>query len=129
MSNEKIKRGPVVAVSDRKYSDPIHDQFLPLFERAGLVVDDNDHNVIVYEAGRKVASVWGPAAEGYWFAYWKTTEPVRVESRDDGLRHVIGGALAGASTEVAVEAKQPWWAPPERVDVFAELSYPDEVSR
>src|SRR5689334_3624754 len=79
----------VVAVNRRTYSEPIPDHFLPEFEAAGLVVDDNDSEVIVYRDGRKVGAAWGPAVEGHWFAYAGTTTAVRVADRDMALRHVI----------------------------------------
>lgn len=93
--SERIQRGhahkaTVVAVADRQWSDPIPDEYLPLFETAGIVLDDNDHNVIAYHAGRKCGAVWGPAVEGHWFAYREGTDPVRVSSRNDGLRHLLG---------------------------------------
>lgn len=101
MTNQpKIQRGhahkaTVVAVATRRWSEPIPDQFLPLLESAGLVVDDNDHNVIAYRHGKKIGSVWGPAVEGHWFAYRDGTEAVRVVgTRDDGLRHLLGEAVA-----------------------------------
>lgn len=88
----KVYRGhdhkaTLVAVASRRWSDPIPDEFLPLFEAAGLVVDDNDHYVIGYLAGHKMGAVWGPAVEGHWFAYYGQTEPVGVANRDAGLRH------------------------------------------
>ncbi len=91
----KVQRGhahsaTVVAVAVRRWSDPIPDDFLPLFEAAGLVVDDSDDEVIAYRDGVKVGAVWGPAVEGHWFAYRDGTGPVRVATRDDGLRHLLG---------------------------------------
>lgn len=85
----------VVAVKQRRYSDPIPAEFLPLFETAGIVVDDNDHNVIAYRDGHKCGSVWGPSTEGQWFAYREDSDPVRVPTRDDGLRHLVGVAPEG----------------------------------
>jgi hypothetical protein len=81
----------VVAVRNRRWSEPIPDEFLPRFEAAGLVVDDNDHQVIVYASGHKVGAVWGPAADGTgeWFSYRAGTDPVRVPDRDAGLRHLL----------------------------------------
>jgi hypothetical protein len=90
----KIRRGiqhaaTVVAVSMRHYSEPIPDEFLPQFEAAGIVVDDNDHDVIFYRAGRKVGAVFGPSVSGGWFAYRDPTGVINVDDRDAGLRHVL----------------------------------------
>jgi len=100
----EIQRGhahkaTVVAVAERHWSDPIPDEFLALFEAAGLVIDDNDHTVIAYRHGRKIGAVWGPAVEGHWFAYRSDTpcatfpdhgqQARRVADRDEGLRHLL----------------------------------------
>jgi len=96
MSEQKISRrhgqhkAVVVAVAERQYSEPIPDEFLPLFVADGLRVDDNDHDVIAYRAGKKVGAVWGPAVEGHWFAYRGDSQAVRVAGRDAGLRHMLG---------------------------------------
>jgi len=96
----KIERGhahkrTLVAVASRLWSEPIPDEFLLRFEAAGLVVDDEDHAVTVYSAGSKVGAVWGPAIEGDWFAFYGQTDPVRVPSRDAGLRHLLEAASRG----------------------------------
>jgi hypothetical protein len=86
----KIKRGPVVAVAARTYSEPIPDEFLPLFEQAGVAVDDNDHHVTIYRGGSDYSFVWGPAVEGHWFARHGSDNGVRVPDRDAGLRWALG---------------------------------------
>jgi hypothetical protein len=91
----KVSRGvsrsaTLVAVKDRRWSEPIPDEFLSLFEAAGLIVDDNDHYVTAYRAGLKAGAVWGPAVPGYWFAASGDSGTVRVASRDDGLRRLLG---------------------------------------
>jgi hypothetical protein len=85
----KIKRGPVVEVREREYSGPIPDSMLPRFEAAGLVVDDNDHDVTLYRAGFGHAAVWGPAVEGHWFARYRSAEAVRVAGRDEALTYLL----------------------------------------
>jgi hypothetical protein len=96
MPEQKISRphsghkAVVVAVAKRQYSDPIPDEFLPLFVADGLRVDDDDHNVIAYRAGKKVGAVWGPGVEGHWFAYRDGSDAARVADRDAGLRHMLG---------------------------------------
>lgn len=85
-----VKHGAtLLAVRDRQCSEPIPDEFLPQFEAAGLVVDDGDHQVILYSAGKKYGAVWGPSVDGAWFANLGGADAVRVESRDAGLRHVL----------------------------------------
>lgn len=103
-TTEKIKRGvkhpaTVVAVKKRRYSKPIPDDFLPRFEAAGLIVDDNDHNVTVYRDGRPIGRVWGPAADGSraWFASCNGSATIRVCTRDDGLSCVLGVAAAAVA--------------------------------
>jgi hypothetical protein len=91
------KRGPVVEVDARRYSEPIPDALLAKFDAAGLVLDDSDHAVIVYRAGRSVGSVWGPAVEGDWFAATTPDNGVRVATRDDALTHLLD-TIAGASS-------------------------------
>lgn len=85
-----IKRGPLVAVRDRHYSEPIPDEFLPLFEAAQLRVDDNDHHVTLYRGGCNYSFVWGPSVEGQWFARHNSDNGVRVADRDAGLRWALG---------------------------------------
>ena len=96
---DRIKRGRISAVAGRTWTEPSPDEFLTAIEAAGLVVDDNDHNVIVYRAGRKYGSVWGPAIEGHWFAYRNGCDPLRVPDRDGGLRHVLGLDAGAVSTD------------------------------
>jgi hypothetical protein len=88
-STGKIKRGPVVEVPKREWTEPIPDELLADAERAGLVLDDNDHNVIAYLAGRKYSSAWGPAVEGHWFVQRLNEEAIRVVDRDAALRHAV----------------------------------------
>jgi hypothetical protein len=85
-TDQKIKRGPVVEVATRQYSEPIPDEMLPRFEKARLTVDDNDHAVSIYDYGTCVAVVWGPAVEGDWFSRCNgDDQAVRVTTRDDAL--------------------------------------------
>jgi hypothetical protein len=84
-SNGKLKRGPVVPIPDRRFSDPIPDAVLAAFDDAQLVVDDDDHNYTVYGAGRGIAVVWGPAVEGDWFVKVGEPEAWREPSRDAAL--------------------------------------------
>jgi hypothetical protein len=90
MTREKIKRGPLVAVSRRIYTDPIPDELVQVAETAGLTLDDEDHHVIAYRDGKKCGTVWGPSVEGEWFAYRDGSAAVRVPTRDDALRHMLG---------------------------------------
>lgn len=90
MTGEKIKRGPLVAVAKRIYSDPIPDELVREAETAGLTLDDKDHNVIAYRNGKKCGAVWGPSVESEWFAYRDGSPAVRVPTRDDALRHMLG---------------------------------------
>lgn len=96
----KVSRGvahsaTLVAVKDRRYTEPIPDEFLPRFEAAGLVVDDSDRNVIFYRADHKAGVVWACEMPGCWLA-WRAHIPgaIRVRSRDDGLRYVLGDVVA-----------------------------------
>lgn len=84
-SNGKLKRGPVVSVPDRRYSEPIPDAVLTAFDDAQLIVDDYDHSYTVYDAGKGVAAVWGPAVEGDWFVKVGEPEAWREPSRDAAL--------------------------------------------
>lgn len=103
MDERKVKNGPVVAVAERRWSEPIPEMFLPLFSAAGLVVDDRDSQVLAFHNGRKVGAVWGPAADGTgeWFAYRDGLDPVRVASRDDGLWLLLPPVKA-------IAVRQPW---------------------
>jgi hypothetical protein len=96
--SDRIKRGRISAVAERTWTEPIPDEFLAALDAAGLIVDDNDHNVIVYRAGHKYGSVWGPAVEGHWFAHRDGSDPTRVPDRDSGLRHVLGLDAEAVST-------------------------------
>ena len=75
----------------RRYSEPIPADLVAAAKAAGLMLDDGDHYVLLYAAGYKVGSVWGPASTD-WFAAWLTADSVRVASRDAALRWVIGQA-------------------------------------
>lgn len=98
-AKDKIKRGPVVEVATRTYSEPIPDDMLPRFEAAGLVVDDNDHSVAIYRAGFKVGAVWGPAVEGDWFGGTTEANIARKPTRDEALACVLD-LLAVPSSDV-----------------------------
>jgi hypothetical protein len=88
-SNGKLKRGPVVSVPDRRFSEPIPDAVTAAFDDAQLVVDDNDHTYTVYDAGKGVAAVWGPAVEGDWFVRLGAAEAFRKPTRDAALLAVV----------------------------------------
>lgn len=95
-SNGKLKRGPVVSVPDRKYSEPIPDEVIAAIDAAGLVVDDNDLAYTVYDAGRGIAAVWGPAVEGHWFVRLGAAEASRKSTRDAALLAVVEAHKAEA---------------------------------
>jgi hypothetical protein len=97
-SNGKIKRGPVVSVAERKYSAPISDELLSLFDTARLVVDDFDHNYTVYYAGRSIGVVWGPSVEDEWFVRPVGQDARRVPTRDGALVVLVDEALTAAKT-------------------------------
>lgn len=100
-SNGKLKRGPVVEVPERQYSEPFSDETLTAADRAGLVIDDNDHTVTVYFHGVKQAVIWGPSVEGEWFAqHMDESQAVRVETRDRALLRLVDLVLE-AREEVA----------------------------
>lgn len=89
-SNGKLKRGPVVSVPDRKFSEPIPDEVIAAIDAAGLVVDDNDLAYTVYDAGRGIAAVWGPAVEGHWVVrLLGASEAFRRPTRDAALLAVV----------------------------------------
>lgn len=88
-SNGKLKRGPVVSVPDRNFSEPIPDGVIAAIEDAKLVLDDNDHTYTAYDAGRGIAVVWGPAVEGDWFVRLGAAEASRKPTRDAALLAVV----------------------------------------
>jgi hypothetical protein len=100
MAETKIKLGPVVEVTQRRYSEPIPDDLLARFEAAQLVFDDNDHSVAIYRAGFKVGSVWGPAVEGDWFGGTTEENITRLPTRDEALEYVLTAATQ-AKTEAS----------------------------
>lgn len=88
-SNGKLKRGPVVSISNREYSEPIPDSILAALDAAQLVLDDNDHTYTAYDAGKGIAVVWGPAVEGDWFVRLGAAEASRKPTRDAALLTVV----------------------------------------
>jgi hypothetical protein len=88
-SNGKLKRGPVVSIPNRQFSDPIPDSVLAAYDDAKLVLDDNDHTYPAYDAGRAIAVVWGPAVEGDWFVRLGAAEASRKPTRDAALLAVV----------------------------------------
>lgn len=89
-SNGKLKRGPVVSIPNRKYSEPIPDSILAALDAAALVLDDNDHTYTLYFDGRCAGvMVWG-AAERHWHVRFGRGEPSAWKStRDDALVALI----------------------------------------
>lgn len=90
--NDVPEKWVVVAPKARTRTAPIPDELIVAAFEAGMVLDDNGPDVIGYRNRRKVASTWGPAADGSgeWFAYRDGSDTVRVPDRDAGLRHMLG---------------------------------------
>jgi len=96
-SNGKLKRGPMVSVPVREFSDPIPDRILMLLDDAELVIDDNDYTYIAYDAGERVGVVWGPAVEGDWFVGVDGRDASRVPTRDGALTDLIDAIVMGGA--------------------------------
>jgi hypothetical protein len=93
-SNGKLKRGPCVSVPNREWSEPIPDELLTLIDAAKLVVDDNDHDYIVYYDGKETGVAWGPSVEGEWFVRSLGADARRVPTRDGALTVLVAEALS-----------------------------------
>jgi hypothetical protein len=95
-SNGKIKRGPMVSVPERNYSQPVPDEILARIEDAQLVLDDNDHTYTLYFNGKCVGVVWGPSADGndsWFYRIGGMPEAIKVIGRDTALNAALLPAL------------------------------------
>jgi hypothetical protein len=96
-SNGKLKRGPMVSVPERNYSEPVPDEIVARVDDALLVLDDNDHAYTLYFDGRPVAVVWGPSADGddsWFYRAGGKPEGRKVVGRDHALNAALLPSLA-----------------------------------
>lgn len=91
-SNGKLKRGPMVSVRERNYSEQVPDDLLRMLDARQLVLDDNDHSYTVYFDGKATGVIWGPSADGddsWFYRIGGMEQATRVVGRDTALRAAI----------------------------------------
>ncbi len=80
-----------VVVTANSFGEPISHAFLVKLVRADLRVNDRGYEVEFFRHGRKVATVFESSAEDSWVCFMESEgRLVRVQSRDDGIRRVLG---------------------------------------